>query len=54
MQPKYVIYKHAELEERQQETVQQTADLLCVPQNEAARVLRFYKWYVFLNIFQLM
>jgi len=45
VQPKFVIYKHAELAQRQQETVQQTADLLCVSQNEAARVLRFYKWY---------
>jgi hypothetical protein len=44
MQPKFVIFKHEALQQRQQEIVQQTADLLCVPANEAARVLRFYKW----------
>ena len=43
-QAKFAILRHDELLERQRQTVQETADLLCVSANEAARVLRFYKW----------
>jgi hypothetical protein len=40
----YRLLDAAELAARQAAAVAQTADLLCVAPNEAARVLRRYKW----------
>lgn len=44
VQAKYEVLRRSDLEDRQRESVRETAELLCVSQNEAARVLRFYKW----------
>ena len=38
------MLNRGELVERQKEATSQVADLLCVSQAEAARVLRRYKW----------
>lgn len=47
LQAKYKILSPYLLKERQSESVNQIADLLNVPFNEATRVLRHYKWYAF-------
>ena len=43
-QAKYVVLARGELVVRQKEATSQVADLFCVSQAEAARVLRRYKW----------
>lgn len=44
MQSKFIILDHEALLDHQNKAIKDVEDLLCVPHNEAARVLRFYKW----------
>lgn len=41
---KYTIFNEEKLKERQSEIVEQTASLLGIPEPEAVRILRIYKW----------